>query len=152
MRVFGKFRLYEKKRKILSVRPYLYIYDSTPYPGIDILFGRSKKPLNKISKEIFGFSYFGIEKSENRVIYNLGNQVGSKILGNFIFLVELYQRLDPAASILYKNLLRKQYKIGKEFFAYESKFTITFGIYEKISLSARKSISKGISLGFWGEI
>lgn len=141
-RLFGKYKLYEKKRKILNLKAHFDTAEGRGKPGISIIWGGAKK-----TKKLDNFSYnsFGIEPGP---IYLYESMIGSR-LKDYVFMVQAFGRLEKNPTLLYSHLLRKQYKIAKEF---DRKFALSIAYHEDVSLSARRILSNGFSIGIWGEI
>lgn len=141
-RIFGKYKLYEKKQKIISIKPHFDIEEGRVIPGIEMIWGGSKE-----TKKLDNFTYssFGIMPGP---IYSYVTTAGSRFK-DYLFLIQAFGRLEKNATKLYEHLLRKQYKIAKEF---SPQFTISIGYFQDISLSARRPLSNGFNIGIWGGI
>lgn len=144
--IFGKYKIYDKNKKILSVKPYTHIEEGNLYPGIDIIWGGSKKTKNLDS---FFYSSFGISHGS---IYNYETMVGTRFKNDYLILIQAIGRMEKHTIKLYQNLLRKQYKIAQEIQNNHTKFTISVGYYQDISISAKKPLGSGYIIGLWGEI
>lgn len=141
-RIFGKYKLYEKKKKILSIKPHIDIEEGRAIPGIDVIWGGSKKT-KKLDN--FAYSSFGIMPGP---IYSYETTMGSRFK-DYIIILQAFGRLEKNPTKLYEHLLRKQYKIAKEF---SPEFTISIGYFQDLSLSARRPLSNGFNIGIWGGI
>jgi hypothetical protein len=144
--IFGKYKIYDKNRKILSIKTYAHIEEGTVYPGMDIIWGGSKKTKKLDS---FFYSSFGISHGS---IYNYETMVGTRFKNDYLILVQAIGRMEKHTTKLYQNLLRKQYKIAHEIQNNHTKFAISFGYYQDISISAKRPLGSGYIIGIWGEI
>lgn len=152
--IFSKYKLYDRRSKILTIKPYIFLYKEKVRPGAKMIFGSGKtiKPRRYFPQyDIFNYGIFGMEYGPYGYIYQLEYQAGVKLKYDIFFIVNSSKRLEKNPSKLYRHLLRKEYKIGKEFSSNGSKIGISLGYFSDISISAKRPLSNGCILGIWGE-
>lgn len=163
---FFKYRIYQKKGRILTFRNYFEFSNDLDIVGIDILFGKSKflkqnkkKAKNKLVKEIFNYSSLGIIKNlksnftpSNRIGYRLENTSGVRLKKDILLIFQKINHIDPNAENLYSNIIKTQYKISKEYKQTNSKITLSLGYFTDYSVTIKKLLSSGYNIGLWIEL